>query len=103
MINNYNIYNNFIDTNRGRLVAFTMNGLDRTEYIVMYAAEGDDPDKQLLYSQHLEALIPETLLTRIGRILVTDFDFNDIMTYSARLTSYFGLVYSVQMDMSHIL
>ena len=80
-----------------------MNGLDRTEYIVMYAAEGDDPDKQLLYSQHLEALIPETLLTRIGRILVTDFDFNDIMTYSARLTSYFGLEYSVQMDMSHIL
>ena len=53
----------------------------------MYAGKGDDHDKQLLYSQHLEALIPETLLTRIGRILVTDFDFNDIMTFFARLTS----------------
>ena len=92
-----------LDTNRGRLVAFTMNGLDQTEYNVMHAAESDDQDEQLLYLQHLEALIPETLLTRIGRILLTDFDFNDIMTYFARLTSYFGLEYSVQMDISHIL
>ena len=38
-----------------------------------------------------------------GRILVTDFQFNDIMTYSARLTSYFGLEYDVQLNMSHIL
>ena len=80
-----------------------MNGLSRTEYNVMYSAEGDDQDKQLLYSQHLEALIPETFLTRCGRILVTDFQFNDIMTYSARLTSYFGLENDVQLNMSYFL
>lgn len=90
-----------LDTNR--LVALTMNGLDRSESNLMFQAGGDNQDKQLLHSQHLEALIPETLLTRIGRILVTDFNYNDIMSYSARLTSYFGLEYSVKLDMSHIL
>ena len=69
----------------------------------MYQAAGDDQDKQLLYSQQLESIIPETLLTRIGRILITDFDYNDIISYSARLTSYFGLTYAVQLDMAHIL
>ena len=80
-----------------------MNELRRRKYNLMYQAEGDDQDKQLLYSQHLENILPETPFTRIGRILITDFDYNDMMSYSARLTSYFGLTYAVQLDMANIL
>ena len=48
-----------LDENRGRMIAFTCNGLSQAYYNFMHNYQGDDQDKQLMYQQMLQSIFKD--------------------------------------------